>query len=528
MSAYQSFMTVLGWSLVDSIWQMAVLWAIYYIFTANIQISSAGKHNLILVFTFIGAEWFVYTLIRLINEPVILYGSGFIPVSSSVNFWVYILSLIYVAILFVRSLQYLIRSQGNRMDKIENTFSLELQSFIDRHSRILGITRQVKIYLSDMAETAQTSGFFKPFILIPVSLVTRLSPQQIEAILIHELFHIRRTDYVINILMSFFRRFFFFNPFAQLFNAALERERELACDDSVIAMGYPAVQYAEALFCLEKFRQMQTGFYLAANGNKPWLLMERICRLLGKPNFKRNQFNPIVILSLVISFLLFGLRLPDKSRIESVGNSVSQSSVRASKVASSALKFTQFEKTAIIRILKKRRSEKVRTILVNKLPLVSGQITSVSSVPVLNSYFVSDKVERNFSNQQAATAGQAEINSTPQTPYLPSVTMSYQAVPEIIWQDSIRQAVVQNDYNDLKNQNLIKAIANLQMLESEIEQNSEQLKLIEIQNRNLIRLDLKNVKPILDNINRQIKLKKRKIEQLKFDLEVSEEEIIHI
>ena len=66
------------------------------------------------------------------------------------------------------------------------------------------------------------------------------------------------------------------------------------------------------------------------------------------------------------------------------------------------------------------------------------------------------------------------------------------------------------------------------MLEYEIEQNSEQLKLIEIQNRNLIRLDRKNIKPILDNINRQIKLKKQKIEQLKVDLETSEEEIIHI
>lgn len=528
MLAYQNFMTVLGWSLVDSIWQMAVLWAIYYFLTSNIRISSAGKHNLILVFAFIGAEWFVYTLIKLNNEPVKPFSSGFIPITSSVNFWVYILSLIYVTILLVRSLQYLIRSRENRMDKIETAFSKELQCFIDRHSRILGITRRVKIYLSDLAETAQTSGFFKPFILLPVSLITRLSPQQIEAILIHELFHIRRTDYVINILMSFFRKIFFFNPFAQLFYSSLERERELACDDSVIAMGFPAVQYAEALFCLEKFRQMQTGFYLAANGNKPWLLMERICRLLGKPNFKRNQFNPLIILSLIISLLLFGLRLPDKSQKETARNTVNRTFIKTVKVASSSLKFVQFEKTTFSRLLKKRKSEKLRTIMVNKQPQASELITSVNSVPGLNSYFASDKIERNFSNQQAAIAGQADINSSANTPYLPSVTLSYQAVPEIIWQDSIREVVVQNNYNDLKSQNLIKAIANLQMLESEIEQNSEQLKLIEIQNRNLIRLDRKNIKPILDNINRQIKLKKQKIEQLKANLEISEEEIIHI
>ncbi len=78
MSAYVSFLTVLGWSLLDSIWQMAVLWIAYYMLTAgNIRISSAGKHNLILVFVFIGAEWFVYTLIHLSNESEKPFFAGF-------------------------------------------------------------------------------------------------------------------------------------------------------------------------------------------------------------------------------------------------------------------------------------------------------------------------------------------------------------------------------------------------------------------------------------------------------------------
>jgi hypothetical protein len=230
---------------------------------------------------------------------------------------------------------------------------------------------------------------------------------------------------------------------------------------------------------------------------------------------------------LIISLLLFGLRLPDKSQKETARNTVNRTIVKTIKVASSSLKFAQFEKTSISRILKKRKSEKLRTIMMSKSPLDSEQITLLNSAPDLNSYFASDKTERNFSNQQAI-AGQANINSLSNTPYLPSVTMSYQAVPEIIWQDSIREVVVQNNYNDLKSQNLIKAIANLQILESEIEKNSELLKQIEIQNRNLIRLDRKNVKPILDYINRQIKLKKQQIEQLKINLEISEEEIIHI
>jgi hypothetical protein len=70
MSAYQSALTVLGWCLLDSIWQMAVMWMGYkMITTGNKRISPAGKHNLILLFVFIGTEWFAYSFVHLMNEP---------------------------------------------------------------------------------------------------------------------------------------------------------------------------------------------------------------------------------------------------------------------------------------------------------------------------------------------------------------------------------------------------------------------------------------------------------------------------
>ena len=147
------------------------------------------------------------------------------------------------------------------------------------------------VLLSEKTETAETSGFLKPLILLPLSLLTRLSPAQVEAILVHELYHIRRNDYLINILATCFRSIFFFNPFAQLFYKALERERELACDDGVLELGYEPGIYAEALFSLEKYRQTNPGFSLAVDGKKPWLLMERIRRVLGKPALKEKGFS---------------------------------------------------------------------------------------------------------------------------------------------------------------------------------------------------------------------------------------------
>ena len=63
--------------------------------------------------------------------------------------------------------------------------------------------------------------------------------------------------------------------------------------------------YAEALFSLEKYRQVNPDFSLAADGNKPWLLMERIRRVLGKPTQRKKQISPLLLLSLAAAFILF-------------------------------------------------------------------------------------------------------------------------------------------------------------------------------------------------------------------------------
>jgi beta-lactamase regulating signal transducer with metallopeptidase domain len=527
MSAYLSFLTVLGWSLLDSIWQMAILWLTYYMLTAgNNRISSAGKHNLILVFAFIGAEWFVYTLIRLTNQPTIPYVSGLITVTSSANLWLSYLSFVYLAVLLFRFLQYLFQSYVPGKNKSGKSLSVDLQIITDRYSRILGVTKRVQVYLSDLVETAQTSGFLKPIILLPFSLLTRLTPKQLEAILIHELYHIRRNDYFSNICMSFFRNVFFFNPFAHLFSKALERERELACDDGVIELGFAADQYAAALYKLEKFRQVHPGFSLAADGNKPWLLMERICRLLGKPTVKKSRFNPIIFFSLIISVLLLSLK--QKTSIHDgrvILVSVTHQPAEITHYVFEQEKISRFETGTTSKRLKHRKPARKMNANPGQLPFIP---VPESPDQAVRAFYADNKIARNYSNQEAAGPNQAAIFSLPGTPYVPHVTLSYEAVPEIVWQDSIRDVTIQSGYENLIVENKIKAIANLQALEAEFVQNSKQLKEIETKNRKLILLDRKNIKPVMDEIHHQILLNKQKIDHLKIRLVTTEEEIIHI
>lgn len=211
MTVYANLLTSLGWSLLDSVWQMAVLWFAYYLLTAgNNRFSAAGKHNLILLFVVFGVEWFVYSFIQLLKSPTAPLVTGFISISPNANRWIPYLSGLYLVILAGRFIQYGFHYYRRHGHQSSQPASHLLQTFTDRYIRVLGITKKVQVYLSGKVETAQTVGFIKPLIFLPFSLITSLSPRQVEAILVHELYHIRRNDYLINIFMTCFRSVFFF------------------------------------------------------------------------------------------------------------------------------------------------------------------------------------------------------------------------------------------------------------------------------------------------------------------------------
>jgi beta-lactamase regulating signal transducer with metallopeptidase domain len=509
MPAYINFLNALGWSLLDSIWQMAVLWTVFYILTVgNIRISAAGKHNLILLFVFFGTEWFVYNFIQMPDQPAIFRGPGFIPVIPSVSRWIPYLSAVYLLIIITRLLHYGFQYYARKKNTSGQTISPVFQSFAERHTRLMGITRRVRVYLSDTAETAETSGFIKPLILLPVSLLTNLRPQQVEAILVHELFHIRRHDYLINIFMSVFRSIFFFNPFAHLFYKALARERELACDDGVLEKGFEPALYAEALFSLEKFRQIRPGFSIAADGNKPWLLMERIRRVLGKPALHRKRFNPLLLVSGILAFTL--LILQQKATPSGGQDAVAANPGPAMPSAVEMLQVKMNEPSTQIRPQSPARPKTAKKKIGKPLQPVSPADLQdgADSKPLEMAFFAENNVGRDFSNQSAAGPTRVPIHVFPGTPFVPSVSLSYEDLPEFILKDSV--------------------LGKLEVLESELETNRVQLHELKIANHNSFRSTQRDIKPVLDSLQREIKVRNKEIDQLRIRFRIAEEEIIHI
>jgi beta-lactamase regulating signal transducer with metallopeptidase domain len=107
--------------------------------------------------------------------------------------------------------------------------SVDWRLFVKEHAAILGIKKPVLLFISSVAASPLTIGFWKPFILIPLASINQLSPQQLEAVLLHELAHIRRNDYLLNIILQLAEISLFFNPFMRLLlkQARLERRKQL-------------------------------------------------------------------------------------------------------------------------------------------------------------------------------------------------------------------------------------------------------------------------------------------------------------
>jgi hypothetical protein len=143
----------------------------------------------------------------------------------------------------------------------------------------LGIRSTTRVLLSVQVDTPQVIGIFKPAILIPVACLAGLTTCQLEAVLIHELAHIRRHDYALELLLANLDIIFFFNPFARKLIASIRTEREFCCDDTVLRYTAEPHSYAHALFSLEKNRRQAFTPGIAAAGNHPRQLLARIARI---------------------------------------------------------------------------------------------------------------------------------------------------------------------------------------------------------------------------------------------------------
>lgn len=178
----------------------------------------------------------------------------------------------------------------------------DLQELFERLCERIGITRIVRLLNSAHVEVPTVVGWLRPVVLLPASCLTGLAPEQIEAILCHELAHVRRHDYLISVLQSLVETLLFYHPAVWWVSRQIRRERECCCDEVAVSSGGDVLAYARALSFLEEQRSLAPQLVLGANGG---VLKMRIQRLLGRPESSAtSQIASIAVLVLLAASML--------------------------------------------------------------------------------------------------------------------------------------------------------------------------------------------------------------------------------
>jgi len=153
------------------------------------------------------------------------------------------------------------------------------QHKLDEIKARISVSRPVCLLVSALVQVPTVVGWLRPVILVPVGALACLPPEHVEALLAHELAHIRRHDYLVNILQSIAEALLFYHPAVWWISNHIREERELCCDDIAVAVSGDVIMYARALADLESHRLANLSPALAANGGP---LTARIERLLGR------------------------------------------------------------------------------------------------------------------------------------------------------------------------------------------------------------------------------------------------------
>ncbi len=168
----------------------------------------------------------------------------------------------------------------------------------------IGLKQTIELMESALVRSPMVVGHLKPMILFPIGAINRLNPNEVEAILAHEIAHILRKDYLFNIIQSIIEALFYFHPAVWWLSSVVRSERENCCDDVAIKICGNSMTYAKSLVSVQEMALYPSQLAMGFAGTKKNELLIRIQRVLNQPYKNINNMEKIIATTIIIASLI--------------------------------------------------------------------------------------------------------------------------------------------------------------------------------------------------------------------------------
>lgn len=245
---------------------------------------SSGENSLFSISQIIAASQSSYTL----NDIFITIANSienYLPVI--VNIW--IVGIILFMLRFLLGYCYLNRVKSRNVSNLGEKW---IEKFYVIESK-LSIKKRIKYLESKVVKIPLVLGYLKPVIIIPAGMISGIPENQIEAIIAHELAHVKRNDFLINVIQIFIEILLFFHPAVWYISSVIRAERENCCDDLALTACEGSLTYAKALVSVQDLNPGKFYSAVAFAGQQKQLL-NRIKRMIMKTEMKSNLSDRII------------------------------------------------------------------------------------------------------------------------------------------------------------------------------------------------------------------------------------------
>lgn len=348
----QEVIHALGWTLIHSIWQgsliaLALGVLFWFLHRQSAQVRYVAALAAMLLMLMISSGTFIYLMEKQagsvtmepeivalpmlsnvwVSEPSFSETQNLSSVTAtSPGLWaeitayfhthlplivvLWLMGVLVFLLKLIGGIAYVQRLKNYKTKPVDEKWKNKLQLIANR----LGVSQSVQLMESALVKTPMVIGHLKPVILLPMGILTGIPAAQIEVILAHELAHISRHDYLINILQKLVELLFFYHPAVWWISALMRTEREHCCDDLAISVSGDSLTFAKALASIQELGIGNPMIAMAFVGKKKRIL-SRVNRLLKGSHFQFSVTEGIVM-TCVIIFGVFLIQLNANAKFE--------------------------------------------------------------------------------------------------------------------------------------------------------------------------------------------------------------------